>query len=67
MPALVQGLKDKDKFVRLQSAKALGSVGPSAREAVPALTAATRDDEPLVARAATEALKRIAGDGAPVS
>jgi HEAT repeat protein len=63
----VQALKDKDKFVRLQSAKALGNLGPEGREAVPGLTAASKDGEPLVARAAAEALKRIAGDGGPVS
>jgi serine/threonine-protein kinase len=67
LPALVQALQDKDKFVRLQSAKALGSLGPAGRDAAPGLTAATKDGEPLVARAAAEALKRIAGDGGPVS
>jgi HEAT repeat protein len=68
LPALVQALKDKDKFVRLQSAKALGSLGALAREAAAALTTASKDDEPLVARAAADALRSIsAASGGPVS
>jgi serine/threonine-protein kinase len=67
LPALVEALKDKDKFVRLESARALGLIGPEARTAVPALTLASKDGEPLVARAAAEAVRRITGEGSPVS
>jgi HEAT repeat protein len=47
--------------VRTEAARALGRIGPEAKSAVPALNAALKDREPLVAREAAEALKRIAG------
>jgi HEAT repeat protein len=52
-------LSDKDKFVRMECARALGNIGPPARSAVTALTSASRDSELLVARQAQEALKKL--------
>lgn len=59
--ALVEALKDKDKFVRMEAARALGRIGPPAREAVPALTALLRDSELFVSREAQAALRSIGG------
>src|SRR5262245_42291047 len=36
-PALIQGLKDKERPVQIASANALGYIGPGAKEAVPLL------------------------------
>jgi hypothetical protein len=43
----------------MECAKALGRIGPSAREAIPALTKAAGDSEMLVAREARVALQAI--------
>jgi HEAT repeat protein len=43
----------------MESARALGNVGPPARAALPALATAARDPELLVARQAQEALKKV--------
>jgi hypothetical protein len=59
MRALLGALKDKDKTVRAQAARALGRLGPAAREAVPALTALSRESDLIVAREAREALQAI--------
>jgi HEAT repeat protein len=57
--ALFDALKDKDKTVRAQAARALGRIGPAAREAVPALTAMSRESDVIVAKEAREALQGI--------
>ena len=59
MPALIDALRDKDKVVRMESARALGRMGGAARSAVPALTAATKDSDDLVKRAAAQSLEAI--------
>jgi HEAT repeat protein len=61
VPALSAALRDKDKVVRMESAKALGRMGGAARAAVPALTAATKDSDDLVKRAAAQALEQVQG------
>jgi HEAT repeat protein len=54
-----EALKVSDPWVRLQAARFLGSFGPYAREAVPALSAVLEDRDEGVRQAAAEALKRI--------
>jgi HEAT repeat protein len=54
---LVALLKDKEKWVRNYAAEALGSIGPKAKDAVPALEILKAD--PGCRTRATEALKRI--------
>ena len=56
---LVQALGDKDNTVRTESARALGRMGSAARAAAPALTAATRDSDRLVAQTAAQALELV--------
>ena len=60
---LVLALKDKEPPVRVTAAEALGMIG--AKEAVPALTEATRDANPVVQRAAQQALRRLEGSPPP--
>lgn len=43
VPRLINDLQDQDAAVRNAAAKALGQIGPSAKEAVPALTATFED------------------------
>jgi HEAT repeat protein len=43
VPALIIALEDEDVGVRRNAARALGQIGPEAREAVPALMRALRD------------------------
>jgi serine/threonine-protein kinase len=56
---LLESLGDSDPDQRCQAAKALGSLGGAAREAVPALTVALKDREGLVRTEAARALGRI--------
>jgi serine/threonine protein kinase len=56
---LLESLGDSDPDKRSQAAKALGSLGGAAREAVPALTVALKDREGLVRTEAARALGRI--------
>jgi len=56
---LVDGLDDPDHDVRVGAARALGRLGPGAREAVPALIKALSDPARLVRLAATEALGQM--------
>jgi HEAT repeat protein len=57
--ALQESLQAADPWARLQAARFLGTFGPYARSAVPALTAAVEDKEEEVRKAAAEALKGI--------
>ena len=57
MPNLIAALSDEDDFVREWAAHALGAIGSSAADAVPALTEALLDEEPCVRQAACEALQ----------
>src|SRR5262249_40847392 len=69
VPALIDVLRnDPDKSVRAAAASALGLMGPRAKEAVPALREALRDEDTEVRGRSAQALEEIdpkaAGDGA---
>ena len=59
LPFLLKALKDAKDRVRLAAARALGSLGRKARDAVPALTHALQDPNEKVREAARRALDRI--------
>jgi HEAT repeat protein len=59
LPVLLEGLKAPDAWARRQAAHYLGTLGPNARDAVPALTALQRDEDETVREAATKALQSI--------
>ena len=59
VPLLAEGLQHDDELVRVESARALGELGSSARSAIPALEKATQDPRESVRLAAEEALQRI--------
>lgn len=59
----IEGLRSKDEAVRLTAARHLGSLGPRAVEAVPALVNAMEDADDEVALAVCEALKQIGKSG----
>ncbi len=61
---LIDALQDPDARVRWESAVTLGSLGPEAREAGPALIGALQDQDEVVRRAAATSLEQIAPDGA---
>ncbi len=68
VPALAGALRDADAQVRVGAARALGQIGPGARDAVTALVQALRDGEARVRFDAAVALGRIgpaAGDAVP--
>jgi HEAT repeat protein len=56
---LIEALSDKDALVRMRAARALGRMGPDAKEAIPALLEAVNHPEPPVRQAAAEALREI--------
>ena len=62
VPALRNSLRDEDRFVRLEAARALGRIGSPAKSAIPALVGALKDPEADVREAAAEALKKIQND-----
>jgi HEAT repeat protein len=59
VPALLDGLKDKQPTRKVRAAKVLGDMGPSADAAVPALNDALKDSEATVREAAAIALKQV--------
>jgi HEAT repeat protein len=59
VPALIDGLKDSNSRSRWIAATALGYLGGSAQEAVPALNAVLSDKDSSLKKAATEALARV--------
>jgi HEAT repeat protein len=61
--ALMDALEDQDPVVRRHAAIALGKIGPTAKEAAPALDQLQRNDveKDDVRKAATAALQRING------
>jgi HEAT repeat protein len=56
---LVQQLRDKDEFVRLKAAKALGKLGADAKDALPGLNDALKDDDADVRAVAKQAIATI--------
>ena len=56
---LVEALREKDGSVRAKAARALGSIGPAAREAIPVLLDALQDREAHVRWDAARALGEI--------
>jgi HEAT repeat protein len=66
VPALIAALGDSAAYVRAPVADALGSIGPSAKSAVPALTARLKvaDEQTYVLRSMAAALGNIGPDAA---
>lgn len=61
IPELITLLTHQDRYVRMTAANALREIGPRAKDAVPALNEASKDDDEAVHRAASSALDRIDG------
>lgn len=59
VPALIEGLKHPDAYVRMRSADILGALGPEAKEAVGALTASLKDRNSMVQKRAARALDSV--------
>ena len=59
MPTLTAGLADPVPLIRLEAAQALGTAGPLAKKAVPALLDRLGDDDPEVRHAVLMALAQI--------
>jgi HEAT repeat protein len=57
--ALIDSLNHGASLTRATAAAALGSIGPDAREAVPALEHALTDDDPVVKICVASALRDI--------
>ena len=58
---LIKQLRDKDEAVRLKAAKELGRLKEKAKDAIPALTAATEDPDEDVQAVAKKSLAAIKG------
>jgi HEAT repeat protein len=56
---LTEALLDKDFEIRKESVIALGGMGSTAREALPALRLALKDKDEEVAAVAAEAIKKV--------
>jgi HEAT repeat protein len=61
VPSLLGALKEHKGLARIGICRALGEIGPEAREARPALSSLLRDEDPAVRVAASDALRRILG------
>ena len=61
MPALIEALKNPDRDIRAEAAKALSKYGVVAREAIPLLKVLQGDVDSKVYRAAEDALEKIEG------
>lgn len=59
LPFLLQGLDDKDRVVRSWSVRAVGLIGPEAKEAVGPLTKALKDSQAGIRGGAAQALGEI--------
>ena len=59
LPALVKALQSKDRLTQEASTRALTSMGPDAKEAVPAVLAALGDKNEDLRELAAEALRKI--------
>jgi HEAT repeat protein len=64
MPELVESIKNPELGVRIFALQFLGFLGASAREAVPAITNALKDDDPYVRKTAAAAIMQIAPEAA---
>ncbi len=62
VPALLEGLKDPDIYVRQESALALSGYAEQAERSVPALALCLQDSAPEVARSAAHALSKFKGE-----
>jgi len=58
---LIEAIKDPSPPVRRAAARALGRLGPAAKDALPALLHAVSDPDPEVRDAAAIALRQIRG------
>jgi HEAT repeat protein len=56
---LIEALREKDGNVRAKAARALGGIGPAAKEAIPVLLSALQDREAHVRWDAARALGQI--------
>src|SRR5207247_870172 len=65
VPVLVEGLTNKDAFVRQKAAYILGEIGPKARKAVPALGKALKDEDLGVRLNAVRALGEMGSASRP--
>jgi HEAT repeat protein len=63
VPSLAAALTDGNAHVRAYAARALGRLGPDARETIRALEIATRDEDDRVRREAARALESVRGVG----
>jgi HEAT repeats len=61
LPALTALLSHDDRYVRMSAVNAIGNMGPQAKSAVPALSNALNDTDPIVGKFAGLALERIEG------
>jgi HEAT repeat protein len=59
VPELRGALSSSDKYTRILVSRALGSLGPEAKAALPELTALMRDPDPEVSVSAMESLFQI--------
>ena len=59
MAALIASVKDPLSPIREAAATSLGEIGPGAKDAVPVLRDALKDDDTHVRAAASTALQRI--------
>src|SRR5947207_8043975 len=59
LPELIEWLKAGGVYTRVRSAELLGRMGPSAKEAVPALKPLLGDENPRVRAVAAVALRKI--------
>lgn len=64
-PALLEALKSEDGMARAGAARALGGMGPAAKEAIPGLVENLRRDQPDERRETIDALGLIGPDAAP--
>jgi HEAT repeat protein len=62
VPHMIELLNDDNWEMRRGAAWILGMVGPEAEDAVPALTEALKDPNPVVRHKAAESLKKIHGE-----
>ena len=60
-------MDDADATLRWHAARALGSIGPDAKAAIPALTARLKDEDPIVRAQSAFALGLMGDDAKPVA